>query len=152
LAHQLHDGDRSQNTAGHHVPATLSLRRLLAIGNILLPARRRFTTKALSHLFGGRTVALNIHCIVVQVPDMTDYSRTRVQPAMQDLVPWADPYIAGLVEKLARSGGRLLESSESDGRRRAGERSEMAPPFPDYVDPPQSPRSGDWFRRNGWVN
>jgi len=97
-------------------------------------------------------VALNIHCIVVQVPDMTDYTPARAQLALQDLVPWADPYIASLAAKLARSGGRLLESSESDGRQRAGERSEMAPPFPEQVDPPRPPRSGDWFRRNGWAH
>ena len=29
----------------------------------------------------------------------------------QDLLPWADPYIASLMQKVARSGGRLFKDT-----------------------------------------
>lgn len=42
---------------------------------------------------------------------MSEALRRRGLPGSYDLVPWADPYIASLVEKLQSDGGRLLGRS-----------------------------------------
>mgnify|MGYP006952671988 CR=1 FL=1 len=52
-----------------------------------------------------------------------------------DLVPWADPYIVGLVEKLRREE-RLERASQC--------RAEQSPPLN-----PCTPKS-DWSRRTRW--
>jgi hypothetical protein len=47
-------------------------------------------------------VARTIHCTVVEVPAMADPYLPQPRE-FQDLVPWADPYIASLLHKLQRS-------------------------------------------------
>ena len=42
-----------------------------------------------------------IHCTVVEVPAMSDFLGSHAG-GPEDLVPWADPYIAALMEKLRR--------------------------------------------------
>lgn len=44
-------------------------------------------------------VARNIRCIVIEVP-VQRLHRGALNAASRDLLPWADPYIAGLVAKL----------------------------------------------------
>ena len=41
-----------------------------------------------------------IHCTVVAVPMHQDFASPRLAPRPSELVPWADPYIASLIEKL----------------------------------------------------
>ena len=43
-------------------------------------------------------VAHNIHCTVVEIPQTTDLTQRRL--SARDLLPWADPYIAGLIRRL----------------------------------------------------
>ncbi|MGA7104666.1 MAG: hypothetical protein WBX49_04905, partial [Candidatus Deferrimicrobiaceae bacterium] len=47
-------------------------------------------------------MARTIHCTVVEVPVMSDPFLPR-DGGFRDLVPWADPYIAALIENLRRS-------------------------------------------------
>jgi hypothetical protein len=63
--------------------------------------------------------------------------RTR---GFRDLVPWADPYIASLVEKLRR-----LAAAEDESEAR-GARAEVPPPL-DKNDRPQTWQA-DWSPRN----
>jgi hypothetical protein len=44
-------------------------------------------------------VIRTIHCTVVEVPAMSDPFQPQ-EREFRDLVPWADPYIAALLEKL----------------------------------------------------
>ena len=44
-------------------------------------------------------VAPNIRYLIVEVPDMT-LIRPELPRASQDLLPWADPYIARLIRRL----------------------------------------------------
>ncbi len=44
-----------------------------------------------------------IHCAVVEVPAMSDPFDPRPEDGFRDLVPWADPYIASLIDRLRRS-------------------------------------------------
>ena len=44
----------------------------------------------------GRT----IHCTVIEVPDMSDTLHSPTREGFRDLMPWADPYIVALIEKL----------------------------------------------------
>lgn len=44
-----------------------------------------------------------IHCAVVEVPAMSDPFDPRPNDGFAELVPWADPYIAALIEKLRRT-------------------------------------------------
>jgi hypothetical protein len=43
-------------------------------------------------------VTTRIRCQVLEIPTQEDWSSRRGRP--RDLLPWADPYIAGLVRKL----------------------------------------------------
>ena len=46
-----------------------------------------------------------IHCAVVEAPAMSDTSGHRPATGFRELLPWADPYIASLIDKLRRSAG-----------------------------------------------
>jgi hypothetical protein len=81
----------------------------------------------------------SIYCAVVEVPAVSDPFDPRPQRGFQDLVPWADPYIASLIEKLRRSA----EAGGFD----AGAAAELPPPL-DSQDDPRDRRSGDWRPRN----
>jgi hypothetical protein len=74
---------------------------------------------------GKSFVAYSIHCTIVEVPEMSQALRRRGLPGYLDLVPWADPYIASLVEKLQSEGGRLLGRPAA-----APARAECPPPYP----------------------
>jgi hypothetical protein len=76
-----------------------------------------------------------IHCTVVEVPasDPLGHHPSRV---FEDVVPWADPYILALVEKLRQSD---LEDQLDD------ELSAELPPPPFGDDAPWQP---DWSPRN----
>ena len=58
-------------------------------------------------------MARTIHCTVVEVPAMSD-PYLPAPRAFQDLMPWADPYIASLLHKLgaesSEAAPRLAES------------------------------------------
>jgi|EndMetStandDraft_5_1072996.scaffolds.fasta_scaffold444939_2 hypothetical protein len=72
---------------------------------------------------------------------MSEALRRRGLPGFSDLVPWADPYIASLVEKLQYEGGRLLAAGNRTVRAEC-----PPPPFTEF-----SPsRDFEWPRRGGW--
>lgn len=59
-------------------------------------------------------MTLTIHCKVVEVPDMND-EPSAGSGGFRDLVPWADPYIAALLEKLRRAAAaEEFEARTSD--------------------------------------
>jgi hypothetical protein len=54
-----------------------------------------------------------IRCQVIEVPTDDDWlSRRGGSP--RELLPWADPYIAGLMRRLERRGAALDEQGKSD--------------------------------------
>lgn len=72
-------------------------------------------------------MARAIHCTVVEVPPMSDYLGSHAG-GFEDLVPWADPYIKALVEKLKRT--QELEQSLDQAQSAAeGARAELPPPL-----------------------
>ena len=91
-----------------------------------------------------------IVCSVVRVPEETNSSALRLGARPSDLVPWADPYIAGLVRKLQqevrqeRTPGRgvLRPISPVDH----GATCDLDPPSPSF-DP--QPVISDWTDRSG---
>jgi hypothetical protein len=89
-------------------------------------------------------VARTIHCTVIEVPAMMNPKRFERQPAadgFRDLVPWADPYIAALIDKLRNADDF---SEEADGSEAVDE---LPPPIGD--DPDQDvPWQADWSPRN----
>lgn len=72
---------------------------------------------------------------------MSDPLGPRPPGGFHDLVPWADPYIAALVEKLRRSE-QLEETALHDIS------DELPPPLDNGEVEPESPRLPDWSRRN----
>ena len=84
----------------------------------------------------------SIHCTVVEVPIMSEALRRRGLAGFVDMLPWADPYIASLVEKVQAEGGRLLGSCNP-----ALTRAECPPPsFTEFSNPS---RDFHWPRRGG---
>lgn len=47
---------------------------------------------------------------------MNQVYRGKLDTAFQDFIPWADPYITSLVEKVRRSQGRVLDEAQDDRR------------------------------------
>ncbi|MCE9544908.1 MAG: hypothetical protein K8T25_05235 [Planctomycetia bacterium] len=45
-------------------------------------------------------VASRIRCIVVEIPAGNEMIEHRLRAPARELLPWADPYIAGLIRKL----------------------------------------------------
>ncbi|MGD9723229.1 MAG: hypothetical protein AB7O59_17990 [Pirellulales bacterium] len=81
-----------------------------------------------------------IHCAVVEVPAMDDPYDPRPQRGFQELVPWADPYIAALIDKLRR---------EDDwDRSERGPVGELPPPLDSSDDADNDHRRGGWAPRN----
>lgn len=76
-------------------------------------------------------MARSIYCTAVEVPAMRDPFGPRPSPGFHDLVPWADPYIAALIEKLRRD--------EADGEAFSDPRAELSPPLES-----QRPDGDDW--------
>ena len=58
----------------------------------------------------------NIYCLVVETTDMNQVYRGKLDAAFHDFIPWADPYITSLVEKVRRTQGRLLDETKEDRR------------------------------------
>ena len=79
-----------------------------------------------------------IHCTVVEVPAMTDPLGHHPRGIFEDAVPWGDPYILALLEKLRNSDADADEVSEAD-------LSAELPPPPFGDDSPWEP---DWSPRN----
>ena len=78
-----------------------------------------------------------IHCTVVEVPAMSDPFLPR-DGGFRDLVPWADPYIAALMENLRRAA--------SEQQREADARNELPPPLD--RDESENTWHVDWSPRN----
>lgn len=82
-------------------------------------------------------MAYSINCTIVEVPAMSEALRRRGLPGYVDLVPWADPYIASLVEKVQTEGGRLLGRTAATPTR-----AECPPPaYGDFSNPCREPGS-----------
>ena len=74
---------------------------------------------------------------------MSEALRRRGLAGFVDMLPWADPYIASLVEMVQAEGGRLLGSCN-----RAPARAECPPPsFTEHSNPS---RDFYWPRRDSW--
>ncbi|MEX2113606.1 MAG: hypothetical protein WD845_10500 [Pirellulales bacterium] len=80
-----------------------------------------------------------IHCAVVEVPAMSDSMGRRPTTGFRELLPWADPYIASLIDKLRRSAG----CDEVD----FVPRGELEPPL-DSPDRRNDRWDGEWRPRN----
>ena len=82
----------------------------------------------------------SLYCAVVEVPAMSDPYDPRPQRGFRDLVPWADPYIAALIEKLRISA----ESELCDGEAT----SELPPPLDSDDRFDNDGLQSDWSPRN----
>jgi hypothetical protein len=89
-------------------------------------------------------VARTIHCTVIEVPAMTNPKPFERHSAdgFRDLVPWADPYIAALVEKLRNADDFPEEADRSDVV------DELPPPFGNDQADRDIPWQADWSPRN----
>lgn len=91
-----------------------------------------------------------IVCTVVRVPEDTSFTTQRHGARPSDLVPWADPYIAGLVRKLQqevrqeRTPGRGMLRPISPNDQSVV--CDLDPPSP-LFDP--QPVISDWTDRGG---
>jgi hypothetical protein len=82
----------------------------------------------------------NIRCAVVEVHPMRDLGDRNQYDGFWDLVPWADPYIAALVEKLRRSAEELDQ--------RAQPVNELEPPLDSHDSDRGEGWPSDWAPRN----
>lgn len=101
----------------------------------------------------GRMVARTIRKQVVEVSHMSDETRMERHARASEVLPWADPYIAGLLEKLRSSEStspfiaprwdRWHMASDYGPRNEYGPRSEQSPPlynpYPDVELPRRAP-------------
>ncbi len=88
-------------------------------------------------------MARTIHCTVVEVPAMTD-PYLPAPREFRDLVPWADPYIASLLNKLRRTAlAEGLQMADED----SGNVVDDLPPPLDKNDRHDTWRP-DWSHRN----
>lgn len=71
----------------------------------------------------------------------------RINPAggFEDLVPWADPYIIALIEKLRRD---LRTDGFNDEAQLLGEVDELPPPLDSDAPLDDNSWQGDWSPRN----
>lgn len=72
---------------------------------------------------------------------MSDSFRSK---GFQDLVPWADPYIAALIEKLRNSD----DFSDEEATDSSAAVDELPPPLDNGDSNPDSPWQADWSPRN----
>jgi hypothetical protein len=94
----------------------------------------------MSHHSNSRSEDLRtIHCTVVEVPAMNDPFDPRPEDGLRDLVPWADPYIAALIDKLRRA-------VEND--RRENYLIDDVPPPQDSRDSDRDDPPGQWTPRS----
>jgi hypothetical protein len=107
----------------------------------------------------GVYVARTIHCTVLEVPAMKD-SHGAQPSGYEELMPWADPYIVSLIEKLRNSqeyaqwGDDEPDDDEDDrfdqrhNRRFGQPRAELPPPSPQDDSRDQQRWQADWSPRN----
>jgi hypothetical protein len=81
-------------------------------------------------------MARSIHCTVIEVPAMSDSLDENLAGGLQELLPWADPYIAALIEKLRSSA----EFGEAHG--------ELSPPLESDNPAGDDAWQADWSPRN----
>jgi len=95
-----------------------------------------------------------IHCTVVETPAISDPLTVRRTEGFRDLVPWADPYITALIEKLRRTDDWSADERSSDDRNRDewsdsdGRLSSELPPPLDSDSPGRGGRADSWRPRN----
>jgi hypothetical protein len=82
-----------------------------------------------------------IRCHVLEVPTHDDWLARRGGGA-RELLPWADPYIAGLMRKLEDRYGREERNSER--------LSELSDPFPSGVEADPALLGDDGWQDDGW--
>jgi len=80
-------------------------------------------------------VTTNVHCYVVEVPAATGIERIDRQVRSRELLPWADPYIHGLVQRLT---SEILEEHAA--------RAEAVPPAPSGELEFEIPGADPWSR------
>jgi hypothetical protein len=88
----------------------------------------------------ANTPLRTLRCAVVEVPAMNDPRDRSRRDDFCDLVPWADPYIAALVDKLRRSA-ELLEAQEDV-------LGELPPPLDSRDDDREDRWPHDWKPRS----
>ena len=86
-------------------------------------------------------VARTLHCTVIEVPAM-NHPRGPRTAGFEDLIPWADPYISALIEKLRRECESEVDDEPTGESPLA---SELPPPLNDHRD---APWQADWSPRN----
>jgi hypothetical protein len=89
-------------------------------------------------------MARSISCTLVEVPVMADSLAIPSLPGFRDLVPWADPYIVQIIQKLQRASCGALVPDWPD----TGLSAEAPPPLLEPNTETPLPRTrGDWPRR-----
>lgn len=87
---------------------------------------------------GAARTSHSIHCAVIEVPTMSDNDGEDRAHGFRDLVPWADPYIAALIDKLRRSAD--CDEVEFVG--------ELPPPLDSQDADADDDWTGQWSPRN----
>ncbi len=82
-------------------------------------------------------MARTIYCTVVETPETSDPCLPGPR-GFGDLVPWADPYIATLLERFGRTAAREEQNNRLRG--------EVPPPLDN--DQRDEPWQADWSPRN----
>ncbi len=82
----------------------------------------------------------NVYCAVVETPAVSDPWDPRPLKGFQDLVPWADPYIVALVEKLRRSAACADDDEDA--------LAELPPPVANEARGHDGGWPGGWTPRN----
>ena len=98
-------------------------------------------------------IARRIKCLVIEVPvTRTPDTKTQPRQSATDLLPWADPYIAGLIRKLQDEVRAELADPPTDCRFEARRTQSLeAEPLPDLppLPPEFEPLQGeDYLPRN----
>ena len=57
--------------------------------------------------------ATTIHCTVIEIPSSEDNNAQDFQAPVKDLLPWADPYIASLMQTLEEAVSDTIDSVET---------------------------------------
>ena len=84
-------------------------------------------------------MARTIHCTVIEVPPMRNSLNPRLDVGFQDLMPWGDPYIVALMDKLRQADAN--EQRENDIA------AELPPPL-ECDDADDYPWQPDWSPRD----
>ena len=93
-----------------------------------------------SHWNRAARMSRTIHCAVIQAHPLSHSPRENAAGGFRDLVPWADPYIAALIEKLRRSATLGVCDDEVVG--------ELPPPLDSDDAGADDGWPGSWSPRN----